>query len=151
MSFLEDDRKSFYYGKNWKSLNYPEVKELAVKIDKSTTFSKNKKSVLIIHADGSCMFFKHAFMLRHHLWLLVFTEHQGIQIYHINDLSHYEQFEGINGKIDQVNEFGEIIKEVRCCKCYKMISVEESSSLFDKLGNREDKEICNNCHELLED
>lgn len=124
-------------------MKYNEVFQLAHKINKSITSFND--SVLIIHYDGSIMFFRYAVVLKCHLWLLVFTEHQGLQIFHINDLSGYKKFKSINNKIDPIDDNGNVISEISCSICSKIVSVLDSHSLYDKLGNCEDKEICDNC------
>jgi len=51
-----------------------------------------QRSVIIIHIDGSVIFYKSAFLMRAgDGWIVTFTEHLGIHIIHEDELiRHYE-------------------------------------------------------------
>jgi hypothetical protein len=58
------------------------------------------RKVTLIHEDGSVLHFDSAFMMRvDKIWIAVFTEHHGTHVYHVEDLTSYEQLQAIP-KID---------------------------------------------------
>jgi hypothetical protein len=107
-----------------------------------------QRSVLIIHADDSTMFYRNAFMVRCHNWLLVFSEHQGSHYFCINDLSFYQQFETIKEPIELVDNNGEVVKKLNCSYCQNEITVKDVRSIYDELGDRVDADICEGCEEI---
>lgn len=109
-----------------------------------TNFTKN---VLIIHQDGSCMLFTHAFMFRYELWLLVLTEHQRNHIFHINDLHSYVQF-GCREKLNRVDDNGDFVTEIACSRCSKVVNVNHAYRQYDEHGNMEEEELCEECFDL---
>ena len=50
------------------------------------------KCVRITHTDGTDCFFQHAFYMRCGDFLVIFTEHTGVYVYHFADLHSHNQF-----------------------------------------------------------
>lgn len=54
------------------------------------------RKVSLIHEDGCTMYFDSAFLMYvDKVWLAVFTEHHGAHVYHIDDLTSYEQLQAV--------------------------------------------------------
>jgi hypothetical protein len=50
------------------------------------------RKVSLVHEDGSTLYFDLAFLMTvDKVWLAVFTEHHGTHVYHIDDLTSFEQ------------------------------------------------------------
>lgn len=128
-----------------------EVKQLVGKIDatlRSDDPRMHRRSVLITHQDGSTLFFRFAFMMRHGNWLLVFSEHQGSHVFSINDLAQFQQFETMLGEVEVIDNIGKPIIKLNCDYCQNEINAHDINSIFDKMGNRIDADICEGCAEL---
>lgn len=88
-----------------KSVGLKRVYALAEKYDKEllATDSRFQKSVHIIHEDGSIFDFNNAFLRKYKdfngSWIIVFSEHHGIHIFCVSDLSAWEQY-----SIDEIED-----------------------------------------------
>jgi len=52
-----------------------------------------RRSVVIIHEDGTILNFQNAFLMKTDDWIVCFTEHFGFHIFHYSDLDSYSEFE----------------------------------------------------------
>jgi hypothetical protein len=128
-----------------------DIKALVADMDRSLRSDDprlHRSSVLIVHEDGSSMFFRFAFMVRHGNWLLVFTEHQGSHSFAINDLESYFTLETNNDPMQVVDEFGVPVVKLCCSFCKNEITVKDICSVYDESGNRIDADVCEGCEEL---
>lgn len=127
-----------------------DIKHLVADMDKSVRSDdpRMRRSARITHEDGSNLYFRHAYMLRHGNWLLVFSEHQGSHHFNINDLSSYEQLEPVPAPINVVDEYGCGVVKLNCSFCQNEIAADEIRSVYDPCGNRIDADVCEGCEEL---
>lgn len=51
--------------------------------------------VLLLHEEGTALFYRNAFFLRHGDWVLVFTEHHRYHVYHEDELRGFWQYQAI--------------------------------------------------------
>jgi hypothetical protein len=84
------DQPKAYYGDS----DYRAACNFAAEIDGAllATDPRFKRHVLLIHEEGTTLYFRFAFILRLDEWLLVFTEHHRYHVYHETDLLLYKQF-----------------------------------------------------------
>jgi hypothetical protein len=131
-------------------MNSRDIKTLVDEMDKSVRSDdpRMRRCVMIIHEDGSSMFFRNAYMQRHGNWLLVFTEHQGSHYFCINDLSDYMQLERLDEKPELVDSYGEPVVFLQCSYCKNEIVAADIQSVYDENGNRIDADVCEGCQEL---
>lgn len=131
-------------------MNLRDIKALVADMDLSLRADDPRfhRSVLIVHQDGSSMFFRHAFMVRHRNWLLVFTEHQGSHVFAINDLERYYTLETVCEPMEVVDEFGAPVQRLVCSFCKNEMSARDIRSVYDDNGNRLDADVCEGCEEL---
>jgi hypothetical protein len=71
---------------------YDKAHEAARRYDKRLRAEDFKSAVLIMHQDGSHMFYRNAFALRYLGMLIVFTEHHRWYVFDPEDLHSYSQF-----------------------------------------------------------
>ena len=64
-------------------------------------------SVTLLHEDGTVLALRDAFALRHGDHYMVFTEHHGFFVYHVNDLAHICQ----DGGRVAIDAYGEAVFE----------------------------------------
>ena len=71
------------------------------------TDTRFRRTVMIIHEEGTILTFRNAFLLKYHDknhrdwgdcenpgdWIFIFTEHHGVHVYPIDDLVDYAQLE----------------------------------------------------------
>ena len=70
------------------------IREKAEEYDKKllATDLRFRRSVTLKHEDGSYLHFDSAFLMRvENEWIACFTEHHGTFVYHITDLTSYEE------------------------------------------------------------
>ncbi len=56
-------------------------------LTKVTPFDCFSQDVLVLHEEGTTLFFRHAFYIKYYDWVLVFTEHHGYHVHHESDLN----------------------------------------------------------------
>jgi hypothetical protein len=62
-----------------------------------------RRSVTLMHEDGSFLHFDSAFLLRiRSEWIVCFTEHHGLHIYHADDLMRYWESEQRRTPIEEL-------------------------------------------------
>lgn len=66
------------------------------------TDKRFRKSVKIIHDDGTVMCIDSAFLMTHGDYVIVFSEHHSSYIYHREDLIWYGQFKRLYDKIEEL-------------------------------------------------
>ena len=72
-----------------------QIKALAKKIDKTLKADKDfKDTVYIEHLDGTKMELHYATYRKDEEWITIFTEHNGIFVYHIEDLEFHKVYKG---------------------------------------------------------
>lgn len=125
------------------------IKKLAEKMNLSVRSDdpRMRRSVLIVHKDGSNMFFRYAFMVRHRNWLIVFTEHQGAHTFAINDLESYLELEKVNEPIEVVDNCGVTLSKLNCSVCNKEIFAKDICSVYDVNNERIDVDVCEDCED----
>jgi hypothetical protein len=78
--------------------------------------SKTRRSawhcVMILHEEGTTLFFRNAYLVRYHdpqhgdwgasehpgEWIMVFTEHHGFHVYPVDDLSWFQELQFVNSE-----------------------------------------------------
>ncbi len=61
-----------------------------------------RRSVTMIHQDGSYLHFDSAFLMRTGDWIACFTEHHGTHVYHYEDLQTYWESEVRRDAIEEM-------------------------------------------------
>jgi hypothetical protein len=130
-------------------MNALEAKVLADKMDASLLSDDPRLSrcVQVIHQDGTSFFYHHAFFLIHELWLFVLTEHNGTHAFNINDLSVHHQFELVMCKPEVIDASGDLLLEIECSTCKKMVPSKETTHPCDKNRNKLVDELCESCYD----
>ena len=74
--------------------------------------SRLQHCVLILHEEGTTLFFRNAFLKRYHdgehgdwgdsenpgEWIMVFTEHHGFHVYPVDDLSWFQELQCVESE-----------------------------------------------------
>lgn len=64
-----------------------------------------RRSVTLMHEDGSYLHFDSAFLMRiQSEWIACFTEHHGLHIYHVDDLTNYWEAEDRHVTIEEMSD-----------------------------------------------
>lgn len=59
-----------------------------------------RRSVLLLHKEGTTLFFQRAFrMTAGDQYLVIFTEHHGFHVYHCDEVTKLFQFQGVTGDL----------------------------------------------------
>lgn len=72
------------------------IRERAEEYDKQllATDPRFRRSVTLSHEDGSHFYFEEAFLMRVEWeWIVCFTGHHGVHVYHSDDLSAFHEME----------------------------------------------------------
>ena len=94
------------------SVNMKRVYEIAKIYDKKllATNPRLRRSVKIVHEDGSVFFIRNAFLMKYkdktmerrehdadnfNEWLIFFSEHNGFDVFHMDDIKYYFQFKDV--------------------------------------------------------
>ena len=77
-----------------RNVSWGEANGIADKVDKTLQpgDSRYSRYVQMIDNEGSVMFYKNAFLLKHGDWILCFTEDHGYFVYHMQDLEIFREF-----------------------------------------------------------
>lgn len=83
-------------------MNYREVRALAEEYDKRllATDPRFRRSVLLLHQDGSIFRVDSAFLMQKGAWILMFSEHHGYHVYHQEDLLYFAEVQPIHDPIE---------------------------------------------------
>lgn len=65
------------------------------------TDGRFRRSVVLVHEEGSTLHFRYAFLVRVDDFLFCFAEHHGYHFYHVEDLSFWAQYEPV--PVEDVN------------------------------------------------
>jgi len=71
-----------------------------------STDPRFKRSVTLIHMDGSFFHYSHAFLMQAgptNSWVIVFTEHHGVHIYDIEDFRSFYQSERSHETLEELS------------------------------------------------
>ena len=94
------------------SVNMKRIYEMAKAYDKKllATDPRFQRSIKIIHEDGSVFFIRNAFLMKYkdktiehrehdadnfNEWLIFFSEHNGFDVFHADDIIGYFQFKDV--------------------------------------------------------
>ena len=69
---------------------YPQAVRFAKAYEAKGFVLGRREVVFLQHHDGSSLFYTFAFVVRWHDWYLIFTEHHGRHVYHVDDVRHLE-------------------------------------------------------------
>jgi hypothetical protein len=85
-------------------MTYREAKEYADKYDASllATDPRFRRSVLLIHEDGSIFHINSAFLMQKDEWLFVFSEHHSYRVFGKDDLLSYSEMNRIYTQIEEL-------------------------------------------------
>lgn len=74
-------------------MDFLETLEIAGQYDDTlpSTDPRFRRSVLLIHDDGSIFIIKSSFLMKKDEWLVVFSEHHPFSIYHVDSLISYRE------------------------------------------------------------
>lgn len=77
------------------SVSHQQIRERAEAYDKTlyATDSRLRSLVIIKHHDGSVLQLRHAFLMQSGEWVICFTEHHGLFVYHEDDLESWSVFD----------------------------------------------------------
>ncbi len=78
------------------SVPLKKIREKAEEYDKNllATDPRFRRCVSMEHEDGSHLHFDSAFLMRvENEWIVCFTEHHGVLVYHVDDLCGYSEYE----------------------------------------------------------
>lgn len=77
--------------------NYNQVKRNATKLglDLRADDPRFRRSVYLLHEEGTTFLWRYAFALLFEEWYVIFTEHHGTHVYHESDLAGLLQFEDV--------------------------------------------------------
>lgn len=78
-------------------MNYKEALEHIHKMDAELKADDKRfrRSVYIIHEEGTMMFYKYAFFEKHGRWYYIFTEHHKTFVYDEEDIHAIEEYERV--------------------------------------------------------
>lgn len=78
------------------SVPLKKIREKAEEYDKTllATDPRFRRTVIMHHEDGSYLQYDNAFLMRaEREWIVCFTEHHGVHVYHADDLFAYSEYE----------------------------------------------------------
>jgi hypothetical protein len=83
---------------------YREIEEFVRAYDKKllATDPRFRKSVALIHEEGTTLFFNYAFLMKKEDWIIAFTEHHKYHIYHKDDLIWYGEFKREYSELEEL-------------------------------------------------
>ncbi len=86
------------------SVAYQKIKQIAADYDEALLASdpRFRRSVSIIHEDGSSFHFDSAFLMSKDEWIICFSEHYGFHIYSADELMAYWQTVMVHDPIEEL-------------------------------------------------
>lgn len=90
------------------SVPLKQVKKIVDEYDAKllATDKRFRKAVHVSHEEGTTLYFKNAFLMKmtvnKDVWIIIFTEHHGSHIYHVDDLDGYEELKPIYDPLEEL-------------------------------------------------